>query len=60
MNLLVLIVMIACIIMVVFTQFSYQRRAEDERKRLEKERDQDSSNPYRNGIINEPEYGTFG
>lgn len=63
MNLLVLIVMIACIIMVVFTRFSYQRRAEDERRRLEKERDQildqDNLNTYRNGIINEPQYGTF-
>jgi Ca2+/Na+ antiporter len=63
MNLLVLIATIACIIMIVFTRFSYQRRDEDEKKRLEKERDQildqDNLNTYRNGIINEPQYGTF-
>ena len=63
MNLLVLIVMIICIIMIIFAKFTYRRRDEDERKRLEKEQDallsHDSLNPYQNGIINEPQYGTF-
>jgi dolichol kinase len=63
MNLLVLVVMVICIFMILFARFTYKRRDEDERKRLEKEQDQilshDSLNPYANGIINEPQYGTF-
>jgi phosphotransferase system glucose/maltose/N-acetylglucosamine-specific IIC component len=63
MNLLVLIVMVISILMIVFARFTYKRRDEDERKRLEKEQDQvlshGSLNPYQNGIINEPHYGTF-
>ncbi|UJR21652.1 hypothetical protein I4U23_024729 [Adineta vaga] len=63
MNLLVLISMIACIIMVVFTRFSYRRRDEDERKRLEKEQNQisdpDNSNSNVNSSINQAAYGTF-
>jgi 4-amino-4-deoxy-L-arabinose transferase-like glycosyltransferase len=63
MNLLVLVVTVICIFMILFARFTYKRRDEDERKRLEKEQDQilshDSLNPYANGIINEPQYGTF-
>ena len=63
MNLLVLIVMVISILMIVFARFTYKRRDEDERKRLEKEQDQVSSHdnlsPCQNGIINEPQYGTF-
>ena len=63
MNLLVLIVMIISILMIVFARFTYKRRDEDERKRLEKEQDQvvsdDSLNSDQNVIINESKYGTF-
>ncbi|CAF4325217.1 unnamed protein product, partial [Adineta steineri] len=63
MNLLVLIITFACIIMVVLARFSYRRRNEDERKRLEKEQDQilnqNNLNTSRNGILSEPAYGTF-
>ncbi|CAF1424258.1 unnamed protein product [Adineta steineri] len=63
MNLLVLIIIFACIIMVVLARFSYRRRDEDERKRLEKEQDQilnqNNLNASRNGILSEPAYGTF-
>ena len=62
-NLLVLGVAIICIVMVICARFTYKRRDEDERKRIEKEREQilnpDSLNPYSSGIINEPQYGTF-
>jgi cbb3-type cytochrome oxidase subunit 3 len=63
MNLLVLIVTIVCILMIVFARFSYKRRDEDERKRLEKEEEQiiddENLNSQINGTINEPQYGTF-
>jgi hypothetical protein len=63
MNLLVLGITIVCIAMIAFVRFTYKRRDEDERKRLEKEHDQilshDSLNPYKNGIINDAQYGTF-
>ncbi|CAF3487171.1 unnamed protein product [Adineta steineri] len=63
MNLLVLIIIFACIIMVVLARFSYRRRDEDERKRLEKEQyqilNQNNLNASRNGILSEPAYGTF-
>ncbi|CAF1164892.1 unnamed protein product, partial [Adineta steineri] len=63
MNLLALIITFACIIMVVLARFSYRRRDEDERKRLEKEQDQilnqNNLNTSRNGILSEPAYGTF-
>ncbi|CAF1004094.1 unnamed protein product [Rotaria sordida] len=56
MNLLVLIVIISCIVMVLLARFSYKRRDEDERKRLQKEQDQILGSgllsPYRNDIIN--------
>jgi Ca2+/Na+ antiporter len=63
MNLLVLIVMVVAILMIVFARFSYKRRDEDERKRVEKEQEQiidhENLNSQINGIINEPQYGTF-
>ncbi|CAF1456743.1 unnamed protein product [Adineta steineri] len=63
MNLLALIITFTCIIMVVLARFSYRRRDEDERKRLEKEQDQilnqNNLNASRNGILSEPAYGTF-
>jgi Ca2+/Na+ antiporter len=63
MNLLVLIVMIICTLMVLFARFTYRRRDEDERKRLEKEQNQivehDDLNLNQNGIISEAQYGTF-
>ncbi len=62
-NFLVLVVMIVCIIMVLLTRFTYRRRDEDERKRLEKEQNQiindnNLSQPII-GSINEHQYGTF-
>jgi hypothetical protein len=63
MNLLVLIVMTVCILMIIFARFSYRRRDEDKRKRLEKEQEQiidhGDINSEINGITNEPQYGTF-
>lgn len=43
-NLLVLIVMVICIFMVLLTRFSYERRDEDERKRLARESSWDTLN----------------
>ncbi len=65
--------MTVCIILVLLTRFTYRRRDEDERKRIEKEQGQtidnnnlnESTNCYhsfdqsRNNIINGPQYGTF-
>ncbi|CAF1139969.1 unnamed protein product [Rotaria sordida] len=63
MNLLVLCVIIVCVFMILLARFTYERRDEDERKRLEKEQhqilDQDSLNPYYDSIANESQYGTF-
>ncbi len=63
MNLLVLIVMVVTLLMIVFARFSYKRRDEDERQRLEKEQEQiidhADLNSQINGTINEPQYGTF-
>jgi len=63
MNLLVLIIMFISILMIVFARFSYRRRDEDERKRLEKEQEQiidhEKLNLQINGISNEVQYGTF-
>ncbi len=63
MNLLVLIIMFISILMIVFARFSYRRRDEDERKRLEKEQEQiidhEKLNLQINGISNEAQYGTF-
>ncbi|CAF4562900.1 unnamed protein product [Rotaria sp. Silwood1] len=62
-NFLVLVVMIACIIMVVITRFTYKRRDEDERKRIEKEQNQiinpNNVNCLINDTTNEHSYGTF-
>ncbi len=62
-NLLVLIAIIACILLVFFTRFSYRRRDEDERKRLEKEQEQitghNDINSNISGIDREAQYGTF-
>ncbi len=63
MNLLVLIIMVISILMIVFARFTYRRRDEDERKRLEKEQEQINGhgniNSEINGICDEPKYGTF-
>ncbi|CAF2660800.1 unnamed protein product [Rotaria sp. Silwood2] len=63
MNLLVLVVIIMCVLMIILARFTYKRRDEDERKRLEKEQhqmlDEDSLNPCNNSIIDESQYGTF-
>ncbi len=63
MNLLVLIIMVISILMIVFARFTYRRRDEDERKRLEKEQEQiighGNINSQINGVSNEPQYGTF-
>jgi Ca2+/Na+ antiporter len=71
-NFLVLVVMVACIILVLITRFTYRRRDEDERKRIEKEQNQaigdnnlnEATNNYNfdrslNNAINGPQYGTF-
>jgi Ca2+/Na+ antiporter len=73
-NFLVLITMIICIILVLLTRFTYRRRDEDERKRIEKEQNQtiddnnlnEATNNYnsfdqssRNNINNGSQYGTF-
>jgi FLVCR family MFS transporter len=63
-NFLVLVVMVVCIIMALVTRFSYRRRDEDERKRIEKEQNQvinhNNLNEPINDIINEQQqYGTF-
>ncbi len=62
-NFLVLVVMVACIIIVLVTRFTYGRRDEDERKRIEKEQnlainDNNLNEPIHN-MINERQYGTF-
>ena len=62
-NFLVLAVMTVCIILIVVTRFSYERRDEDERKRIEKEQhqginDDDSNQPIAD-VIDERQYGTF-
>ncbi|CAF0785698.1 unnamed protein product [Adineta ricciae] len=62
MNLLVLLSMVVCIVMVVFSRISYKRRDEDERKRLEKEGGQITGHIIStsvNGNLNEADYGTF-
>ncbi|CAF1234936.1 unnamed protein product [Rotaria sordida] len=58
-NFLVLVVMIVCIILVVITRFTYKRRDEDERKRIEKEQNQSNASHLINDITNEHSYGTF-
>ena len=72
-NFAVLIIMIVCIILVSLTRFTYRRRDEDERKRIEKEQNQtiDGNNlneptnanydldQTSNNIINRLHYGTF-
>ncbi|CAF0872626.1 unnamed protein product [Adineta steineri] len=68
-NFLVLVVVVVSIILVLFTRFTYKRRDEDERKRIEKEQKQIINQNVLNqpaiGIINEEEeeqqkhYGTF-
>ncbi|CAF3386010.1 unnamed protein product [Rotaria socialis] len=58
MNILILIVNIVCIFLILFARFTYKRRDEDERKRLEKEQNQISDqDDY--SIINDAQYGTF-
>ncbi|CAF4223677.1 unnamed protein product, partial [Rotaria sordida] len=46
--------------MVLLARFSYKRRDEDERKRLQKEQDHILGSgllsPYRNDVINQPQY----
>jgi len=61
---LVLIVMIISVVLVLFTRFTYQRRDEDERKRLEKEQLLQGTNEDINQAINaindeRQQYGTF-
>ena len=62
-NFLVLIVMVASVILILFTRFSYRRRDEDERKRIEKERNLLIHDTNINQPINETtddrQYGTF-
>ena len=63
-NFLVLVVMVVCVILVLLTRFTYRRRDEDERKRIEKEHNQiinhNSLNQSVIDIINEQQhYGTF-
>ncbi|CAF1391016.1 unnamed protein product [Rotaria magnacalcarata] len=62
-NFLVLVVGVGCIIMVVLTRFTYRRRDEDERQRVEKEQNQAAkeinTNHLVNDTINEQSYGTF-
>ena len=62
-NLLVLIILIVCILLVSMARFTYKRRDEDERRRLETEQNQilnrENLNPDDNNIINESQYGTF-
>lgn len=62
-NFLVLVVMVASVIIVIVTPFSYKRRDEDERKRIEKEQTQiiDGShlNQPETDTISEQQYGSF-
>jgi Ca2+/Na+ antiporter len=62
-NFLVLVVMIVCIIMVILARFTYRRRDEDERKRIEKEQNQilnhNSVNSPIIDVDNQVHYGTF-
>ncbi len=62
-NFLVLVVMVICLILVFLTRFSYRRRDEDERKRIEKEENQvtaeNNLNQTISDTINEQQYGTF-
>lgn len=62
-NELVVIVNIVAVIMIMAARFTYTRRNEDERKRLEIEQSQavyeENSNNYSSNIINESDYGTF-
>ena len=61
-NFLVLVMMVFCIIMVIITRFTYRRRDEDERKRIEKEQNQiinqENLNEPSNDIINEQQHTT--
>ena len=63
-NFLMLVVMVTCVVMVLFTRFTYIRRNEDERIRIEKEQNQTINRSNLNrpviDIVNEEEhYGTF-
>ena len=62
-NLLVLIILLVCILLVSMARFTYKRRDEDERRRLETEQNQfldnENLNSDGNNIINESQYGTF-
>ena len=62
-NLIVLVSIVVCIIVVLLARFTYKRRDEDERKRLEKEEEQarnyNDYNAQINGINNGAQYGTF-
>jgi hypothetical protein len=56
--------MVVSVVLVLLTRFTYRRRDEDERKRIEKEQNQTinhhSLNQPINDIINEQQhYGTF-
>jgi Ca2+/Na+ antiporter len=62
-NFLVLVVMIICLFLILITRFSYKRRDEDERKRIEKEQNQLATENNLNepivNSVNERQYGTF-
>ena len=63
-NFIVLLVMVAGIFLVVITRFTYERRDEDERKRLEKEHQhiQHDTNDIHDSLVastNDQRYGTF-
>lgn len=63
-NFLVLIVMAVCIVLVLLTPYSYKRRDEDERKRIEKEQNLiiggNNLNQPTADTVDERQYGTFG
>jgi hypothetical protein len=63
MNLIVLITSVVSLVMILMARFSYKRRDEDERKRLETEQEQvrnhNDINSQIYGINNEVQYGTF-
>jgi Ca2+/Na+ antiporter len=62
-NFLVLVVMVICVILILVTRFTYRRRDEDERKRIEKEQNQIAAENNLNQAItdniNGRQYGTF-
>ena len=62
-NFMVLVVVVVCIIAVILTRFTYRRRDEDERKRLEAEQSQLYGEIQPQSLINDtitkPSYGTF-